>query len=173
MRESFHTPAEIQEAPLLIEVEARKHDQSKHRQWQAQLVRQVGSLLILDARFDAEISHELLGVIASGTRSIEYYWLDRWYNVFRFLEPDGALRNFYCNINLPPTFDGHLLSYVDLDIDLLVAPDLTYRIVDLEEFEENAIKFNYSLDLKNHAERALCELVSLIEQREFPFNQSL
>ena len=133
-------------------------------------MRREETLLILDARFAEEIQHELLGTIAVGTTSVEYYWLDRWYNVFRFSDPSGALQSFYCNINVPPTFDGQLLSYVDLDTDILVQPDLSYRVLDLEEFEENATRYGYSNEVRQNAERALAELIGLIETRQFPFN---
>jgi len=126
---------------------------------------------VLDAVFDEEIEHDLLGTISAGTISTEYYWLDRWYNVFRFSDAEWKLKSFYCNINQPPAFDGHVLSYVDLDIDVLVAPDLTYKIVDLEDFEDNAVRFNYPDDLQANAHRALAEVIDLIEARAFPFNE--
>ncbi len=136
------------------------------------MLRQEGSLLVLDATFDEEIKHDLLGTIASGTKSIEYYWLDRWYNIFRFAEPTGELRSYYCNVNVPPTFDGQILSYVDLDIDILVEPDLSYRVVDLEDFEQNAERFRYSEDVQTKARHGLVRLVELIEARAFPFTDA-
>ena len=154
----------------MITVRAYKYDGSEHRSWKAQLLRQEGSLLVLDATFAEEIKHDLLGTIASGTRSIEYYWLDRWYNIFRFAEPTGELRSYYCNINVPPAFDGQILSYVDLDIDILVEPDLSYRIVDLEDFEQNVQRFGYSEDVQTKARQGLDRLVELIEARAFPFS---
>ena len=102
------------------------------------MLRQEGSLIVLDAKFPDEIIHDLLGTIASGTHSLEYYWLDRWYNVFRFAQPDGKLRNYYCNVNVPATLSDNVLSYVDLDLDILVEPDFSYRILDVEDFERNA-----------------------------------
>ena len=129
-----------------------------------------GSLLILDAVFENEIDHDLLGSIARGTVSTEYYWLDRWYNVFRFSDSDGRLLNFYCNVNQPPSFDGHVLSYVDLDIDVLVAPDLTYKILDRDDFEANARAYAYPEDVQANAHHALYELTKLIEARAFPFD---
>ena len=128
-------------------------------------------MLVLDAVFEEEIEHDLLGTIALGTVSTEYYWLDRWYNVFRFSDKSGTLKNFYCNVNQPPSFDGRVLSYIDLDIDVLVAPDLTYKILDLEDFEENARRYSYPEDVQANAHRAVKELTELIESRAFPFNQ--
>jgi protein associated with RNAse G/E len=154
-----------------ILVSVRKYDGVEHRRWPAQIARIEGSLLVLDAVFENEIEHDLLGTISSGTISTEYYWLDRWYNVFRFSDPDGRLKNFYCNVNQPPVFDGDVLSYIDLDIDVLVAPDLTYKILDVEDFEENAKRYDYPNDVLANARQALTEVIELIESRAFPFNE--
>lgn len=153
-----------------ISVRVLKYDGVEHRRWSASLLRQDRDLLVLDAKFEEEIQHDLLGTIELGTVSLEYYWLNRWFNVFRFSSPSGVLRNYYCNVNVPPTFDGDLLTYIDLDIDILVAADLSYRILDLEEFEENATRYGYSNDVKANAHQALDDLISLIEKRQFPFD---
>jgi len=155
-------------SPLIVR--ACKFDGSLHRSWRAELVRQDSSLLVLDAMFEAEVHHQLMGTIARGTLSLEYYWLDRWYNIFRFINPDGELRNYYCNVNMPPTLDGEVLSYIDLDIDILVEPDFSYRILDLDEFEENAGRYNYPEHVRQSARQAVTELIELIEDRKFPFN---
>ena len=151
-------------------VRALKFDGTEHRQWRASGMRLEGTLLVLYAAFDQEVRHSHLGLIERGTVSIEYYWLDRWYNVFRFLEPDGRLRNFYCNVNMPPRFDGRTLTYIDLDMDIVVSPDLSYEILDMDEFEMNALKFKYPEDVRHRARLALDELIALIESREFPFD---
>ncbi|HJP93759.1 MAG TPA: DUF402 domain-containing protein [Pyrinomonadaceae bacterium] len=148
-----------------------KYDGREHRRWPAHVAQADGPLLVLDAVFDQEIEHGLLGRIAAGTLSTEYYWFDRWYNVFRFSHPDRKLKNFYCNVNTPPQFDGRVLSYIDLDIDVLVAPDLTYKILDVADFEENVKLYHYSAEVQAKARRALTELTGLIESRSFPFDQ--
>lgn len=153
-----------------IVVVVRKFDGAEHRRWSARLVDRSGPLLMLDATFDEHIEHELLGSVPAGTISTEYYWLDRWYNVFRFADPTRTLKNFYCNINMPPQFDGKILSYVDLDIDVLVEPDLSsYRILDLEDFEENSKRYSYPAEVQNAARTALDDVVHMIESRAFPF----
>jgi protein associated with RNAse G/E len=148
-----------------------KYDGTEHRQWRAQICRQQDSLIVLDAKFDEEIQHPLLGTIAPETLSIEYYWLDRWYNIFRFVEPTGGLRNFYCNINVPPVFENGVLSYVDLDMDILVAPDFSYSILDEDEFAINAARYNYPAEVRRRSMEALEELITLIEKRGFPFSE--
>ena len=144
-----------------IIVRVLKCDGRERRRWPARVARQDGPLIVLDAVFNEEIQHELLGRIALGTISKEYYWLDRWYNVFRFNE------RFYCNVTEPPSFDDSILTYVDLDIDVLVESDFSYKILDLEDFE----KFSYPADLKQKARQALAELINLVEAGSFPFDE--
>jgi uncharacterized protein len=138
--------------------------------WSANLVRESEGLLVLEGVFDTHISHPFLGEIEPGTRSLEYYWTDRWYNVFRFSEPTGSFRNFYCNVNLPPRISGDSVTFIDLDIDLVVQRDFSYRILDEDEFAENAIALAYPADVINGATQALESLRTLIKKRDFPFN---
>lgn len=160
----------IEDNSRTITVRTFKYNGDLHRHWLAHISRREDSLIVLDAKFEEEIQHPLLGTIGLGTISIEYYWLDRWYNIFRFLQPTGDIRYYYCNINVPPAFDGNTLSYIDLDIDILVMPDFSYRILDEDEFDENAARFNYPLDVQQRSRQALNEIVELIELRKFPFD---
>ena len=155
----------------VIVVRVVKYDGTEYRRWPAFISKHDGPLLVLDAIFDQEIKHDLLGTIASGTISTEYYWLDRWYNVFRFSDRSRKLQNFYCNVNMPPSFDGRVLNYVDLDIDVLVKPDFSYQVLDLEDFEENARRYDYPVEVRDNANVALAELIRLIETRSFPLDQ--
>jgi uncharacterized protein len=152
-----------------IAVRVLTYDGTEYRRWNARVSRLEGSLIVLDAEFEYDVQHHLLGHIERGTRTIEYYWLDRWYNIFRFLKDDGSPRLWYCNINTPPTLDGDVLSYVDLDIDILVQPDFSYEVLDMDEFEKNSRRFEYSNETRKRVHLAVSELVSMIQARDFPF----
>src|ERR1043166_4254103 len=150
-------------------VRVLKHDGSEYRRWRGRIAKQDGSLIVLEAEFDVDVSHHLLGEIKRGTRLIEYYWLDRWYNVFRFLRDDGATRLYYCNVNTPPAVDGQYLTYIDLDIDVIVRPEYSSEVLDLDEFKANSQRYEYSAEEKANAGRAVEELTGMIELRQFPF----
>lgn len=152
-----------------ITVRVLKHDGVEYRRWKARVASKDGSLLVLDAEFEFDVEHDLIGSIKRGTRTIEYYWLDRWYNVFRFLDADESTRLYYCNISTPPVIENDLLTYVDLDIDILVRPDFSFEVLDLEEFEMNAGHYGYSEEEKRRTQSAVAELISLIQNRQFPF----
>ena len=158
---------------MQVTINSRKYDRTICRTWRAELIERVRSLLVFAGEFDLDVDHADLGFIPRGTVSYEYYWLDRWYNVFRFLLPDGGLRNYYCNVNMPPTFENGVLDYVDLDIDVLVWPDGSHQVLDMDEFEENAVLFGYSNDVRTNAIDSLSKLISLKECGKFPFDADL
>ena len=153
-----------------IVVRSCKHDGRVHRSWPARVARREGSLVVLDAFFAEEIRHTLLGIIEAGTLSTEFFWTDRWYSVFRFQSPEGRLLKFYCNVNTPPTFESGALTFVDLDVDVLVQPDLTYEVLDEDEFERHAELYQYPDLYRANVQEALDELRHLIENRQFPFD---
>src|SRR5688572_26807267 len=155
-----------------IIVRVFKYSGTEHRRWKARIARCDDYLIVLDAEFGYAVKHEVLGEIPRGTRTAEYYWFNRWYNIFRFLEKDGSTRLWYCNINTPPILQHGTLCYIDLDIDVLVQPDFTYQVLDVDEFEQNALVFGYPDEVRRDVQRAISEVTSLIEARQFPFTES-
>lgn len=150
-------------------INARKFDGSVHRSWRARLVERAGDLLIFEGIFEKEVRHRDLGVIRRGTVSMEYYWLDRHYNVFQFFEPEGSPKCLYCNVNLPPVLSEGVLDYVDLDLDVLARPGAAPILLDKEEFEANARIFGYSNDLIDLSHKAVEEVLRLLGRAEPPF----
>jgi uncharacterized protein len=154
-----------------IIVRVFKYSGTEYRRWKARIAEADDSLVILDAEFGYAVKHEVLGEIPRGTRTAEYYWFNRWYNIFRFIKNDGSTRLWYCNINTPPILENGVLSYIDLDIDVLVQPDFTYQVLDTDEFNQNALVFGYPDEVRREVQRAIADVTSLIEARQFPFTE--
>lgn len=153
-----------------IFVHSCKHDGRVHRRWPAHVSRREGSLIVLDAVFAEEVRHPLIGTIEAGTHSTEFFWIDRWYSVYRFQTPAGRLLKFYCNINTPARLESGVLSFVDLDVDILVNPDYSYTVLDEDEFDLHAELYKYPQTFRENVKLALEQLIRLIDSREFPFS---
>ncbi len=151
-----------------VTVNSLAYDGTVRRSWQCELVERNDPLFVFVGTFDRDVEHRELGNIKKGTISYEYYWLDRWYNIFRFHEANGTLRNYYCNINMPPTFVDGELNYIDLDIDIVVWPDMSYQVLDQDEFETSAALFNYSEYICRMVETTAAELISIVERGDLP-----
>jgi len=164
--------AEAMRVSETITVRVLKYDGTEYRRWNARVARCDESLIVLDAEFEYDVMHEVLGEIPRGTRTAEYYWINRWYNIFQFLENHGSIRLWYCNINTPPTLENGMLSYIDLDIDVMVQPDFTYQVLDTDEFEQNVKLFGYEDEVRREVQRAIGEITSMIKARQFPFTEN-
>ena len=164
-RESFHAAVGAE-----ITVNSRKYDGRVRRTWTGGLASWSDDLIVLVGRFDQDVQHSDLGSISKGTASFEHFWPGRWYNIFRFHEPDGALKAWYCNVAMPATFDGKVLDFVDLDIDVVVWPDMRYEVLDRDDFERNSTQYGYPSDVFEKVEETVEEIGALVESRSFPFD---
>ncbi len=153
-----------------ITVNSRRYDNSLKKSWKCRITDIKCNALTLVGEFVGDVTHPDLGKILSGSLSTEYFWLDRWYNIFRFDEPDGTFRNWYCNICMPPTLGVNVLDYVDLDVDVVIWPDRNVLIHDEDEYRQNSAKFAYSEEVQACVGTALRELLELYGNREPPFN---
>jgi protein associated with RNAse G/E len=152
-----------------ITVNSRNYDRSIRRSWKCKLIDRNDPLLVFVGEFEEDVTHPELGLIQSGTISYEYFWLDRWYNVFRFQAPGGVFRNFYCNVTMPPTFTDGVIDYIDMDIDVVVWTDRSYKVLDLDDFEVSSAKFAFPDSIVSKSKKALDELIGMIAASEFPF----
>jgi predicted RNA-binding protein associated with RNAse of E/G family len=120
------------------------------------LTRRDGAALHLEAPFNGEDSPFMGTVIKHGDRFVETYYTDRWYNIFEIHDrDDDALKGWYCNVGRPAVFDAdNVISYVDLALDLWVAPDGTQTVLDEDEFAA----LNLDAETQSQARAALEEL---------------
>jgi len=155
-----------------IEVVSLEWDRSIRRKWFCELIKAEGELIELKGIFERDVEHKTLGLVEKGTVSVEYFWLDRPYNIFAFTEPNGRFRNWYCNVSLPPDLSGNTLSFVDLELDVLIWPSEAPVILDCDELEASARQHLPNRNMKVIAEEGLAKLLSHIELREYPFSIS-
>jgi predicted RNA-binding protein associated with RNAse of E/G family len=95
-----------------------------------------GTRLVLEARFNRPDLPFMGIVLKAGDRFVETYYTDRWYNIYEIHDrDDDGLKGWYCNISRPAVLEAEdQLSYVDLALDLWIAPDGTQTVLDEEEF---------------------------------------
>ena len=92
--------------------------------------------VVVEAFFDRDDMPFMDVVFKRGDRFIEYYYADRWYNIFVIHDGDsGDRKGWYCNIGKPAVIEEGTVSYVDLALDLWVSVDGTQIVLDEDEFE--------------------------------------
>jgi uncharacterized protein len=68
--------------------------------------------------------------LAAGTVTIAYYWADRPYNVYHWVSPAGETLAWYFNLSGPARIGDGRVEWEDLEVDVLVTPDLRVQILD-------------------------------------------
>src|SRR5260370_4320609 len=92
---------------------------------------------------------------------LQFYWPQRWYTLSAFYDGRSLLRT-YASIIEPATIEFERLSYVDLDLSMLVKPDLTYEVLTQAEFEQLSDTLRYSEDTRIGALMAMGTLTNSI-----------
>lgn len=99
-------------------------------------IRRDANSIVIEARFTREDMPYMGIVLKKDDRFVEYYYTDRWYNIFAIYDrDDGALKGWYCNIGKPAVIEDGVVSYVDLALDLWVSADGKQTVLDEDEFE--------------------------------------
>ena len=140
--------------------------------WEGRLIERKGDLVVLEAYFTRDRRDLGYVVFDRGDLFIEFYYLDRWYNVLQIYSAHGDPKGWYCNITKPATLLDGELRFVDLAIDLFAYPDGTSLPLDVEEFEELAVTL-YAPQDTTQARAAFEELQRLhrsgtLPSRPFP-----
>ena len=139
--------------------------------WTGRVLRREARALVLEAIFThsaRDLGYVRLG---PGDRFVEYYYTDRWYNVFAIYNAeDGAFKGWYCNITRPAEISvepagGLRVRAVDLALDYFRQPGGREFVLDEDEFSA------LSLDAAevNQARAALAELRAMAAAGQEPF----
>ena len=122
--------------------------------------------IVLEALFDRADMPFMDVVFKTGDRFVEYYYTDRWYNIFAIHDhDDGKVKGWYCNVGQPAVIEDGVVSYVDLALDLWVSADGKQTVLDEDEFE----KMGLNEELRASAVNGLNELKALFKNNNPPF----
>ena len=105
----------------------------------------------------------------TGDRFTEYYYTDRWFNIFDIATPSGTRKGWYCNVAEPARIYDNHIEQVDLLLDVWVDPKGTPLVLDEDEFNADT---TLNDEQRRGAQQALHELLQMIAARIEPFSDS-
>jgi protein associated with RNAse G/E len=153
-----------------VVVQKLDHERNIVLSWIGELVDASEGRFVVRAVFAPRTADQVIvdGVaLRAGDIFTEYYFADRWYNIMHVAGPDGSVRGWYCNVARPAQYDGKILSYVDLALDLFVHPNWRHTVLDADEFDDLA-KDQYDSSEVVEARAALDDLVLLAVEHSLP-----
>ena len=124
-------------------------------QYTGTLVEITDSKIVIEAYFDREDTPVDNMVIRPGDKFIETYFSNQWFNIYEIQDQrSGKIKAWYCNICHPVEISDDTVVYRDLVLDLLVYPEGTQVVLDMDEFEA----LNITGNLRQQALQALEQL---------------
>jgi len=125
------------EAVLRIKVQKKNPAGDVTVEYEGDVLQRDENSVTLEALFTREDMPFMDVVFKKGDRFVEYYFTDRWYNIFTIHDrDDGKIKGWYCNIGKPAEIADDIVSYVDLALDLWVSANGKQTMLDEDEFEE-------------------------------------
>ncbi|HEY7348023.1 MAG TPA: DUF402 domain-containing protein [Ktedonobacterales bacterium] len=136
----------------------------------AQIAERLPNGVVLDATWTWATRDLGYAIFETGDHFTEYHYTDRWHNICVIHSVhSGRLKGWYCNITRPATMSENIVAAEDLFLDVWVAPDGTWQILDEDEFAAD-----HTLDqpTREAALKALGLLLAQIAAREPPFDEA-
>ncbi len=107
-------------------------------------------------------------VFEPGDHFTEYYYTQRWYNIFDIAASDGTRKGWYCNVAQPALITPERIEQVDLLLDVWVDPRGQTLVLDEDEFVADTTLTN---EQRQGAKQGLHALLRLIADREDVFSE--
>lgn len=146
-----------------IEIHAHKSDGTVYRCWTAVVECADAEHVVTLSRVGDPVGGPCGGWTMKHA-SRNFYWFSRPYNLAEVYQPDGRLKQIYVHIATPARVEDGILSYVDLELDVVKRPGQPLRIVDEDEFDEACSQYGYTPEFQCSCRAAVDEALAVIRQ---------
>jgi protein associated with RNAse G/E len=155
-----------------IHVRKLRPDGSEAFAWDGDILSCDMDGIVLRATFNVPVVELGFTTFRAGDVFVEFYYWERWYNVFQVSSADGTLKGWYANVGRPAQLDARGdragLRYVDLALDVWSDPDGRFQVLDEDEYAELVEKRGLSAEAQAGAAAGRAALIALAEARTLP-----
>ncbi len=150
-----------------IQIHSYKHNGRIHRVWQETMVLKGTKNIFIGANERTLVTESDGRTWLTREPSICYFHAEHWFNIICMLREDGVY--YYCNMSSPFVFDNNAIKYIDYDLDVKVFPDMSYTLLDEDEYELHKKEMGYPEVIDKILKRNVNKLISWIKQKRGPF----
>src|SRR5437588_4518609 len=136
-------------------------------QYQGEIVEHTPHRVIIQAYWSRPTKNLGYTRFEPGDRFIEYYYSDRWFNIFDITDALEVRKGWYCNVAEPARIFEDRIEQIDLFIVVWVTPQGETLILDEDEF---AADTTFSQRQRHGARQGLQELLEMIAARQGTFS---
>lgn len=146
-----------------VKVTVLKADGTCYRRWTAMVEHRDADAITVISRVGDPVGGSGGGWTQRHT-SRTIYWFDRPYNLVEFYETDGRFKQIYVHVASRPVLTDRGLVYTDHELDVVLRPGQSVRVLDEDEFEVAAQVYGYTEEFQLSCRRAVDEVLHLVEQ---------
>lgn len=150
-----------------VQIHSYKHNGRIHRVWQETMVLKGTKNIVIGANERTLVTESDGRTWLTREPSICYFHAEHWFNIICMLRDDGVY--YYCNLSSPFVFDNNAIKYIDYDLDIKVFPDMSYALLDEDEYEIHRKSMGYPDVVDQILKRNVDKLISWIRQKRGPF----
>lgn len=150
-----------------IQIHSYKHNGHIHRIWEETTVLKGTNTVVIGGNDRTMVTESDGRTWITREPAICYYHSQYWFNILGMLREDGI--HYYCNLSSPFVFDDEALKYIDYDLDIKVFPDMTYVLLDEDEYEEHRKLMGYPDVIDKILKANMEKLIDWIRQKKGPF----
>ena len=101
---------------------------------------------------------------------LEYFALERPFNIFAIFREDGSHKGWYCNVTHPTWVEGETIYWHDLFVDVVSYPDGRVLVLDEDELLSSDLR---TTEPETHQMILMArdDLLQMIADRQYPFDQ--
>ncbi|GAB6890808.1 hypothetical protein B4109_0433 [Geobacillus stearothermophilus] len=151
----------------IIQIHSYKHNGMIHRIWNETIVLKGTPSYVIGGN-DKTLVMEADGrTWVTREPAICFFHAKHWFNIIAMIREDGVY--YYCNLSSPFVWDEEALKYIDYDLDIKVFPDMTYMLLDEDEYERHRREMHYPDVIDRILKNNVRKLVGWIQERKGPF----
>lgn len=152
-----------------LQVEAYKHNGDLHRLWSpAYLVEETSEYWAIASSSSLVTEQDGRRWITSEP-AVFILFKHKWQNVIAMYKDNGVIV-YYVNVASPTILDHGVLRYIDYDLDLKLFQGGEIKELDVEEFGENAKRFEYPETVQKICRASFARIRADMLAKEFPFD---
>lgn len=104
--------------------------------------------------------------------ALQFYGMRQPLSVLVCFDRAGNVMEWQCDAGLPARITGRVIEFTDLDLDVMVNPDGTHYVRDVEDFETRSAAMGYSEEAKQAAWKGVALALLLVKRKRYPFDGS-
>ncbi|MFE5318589.1 DUF402 domain-containing protein [Paenibacillus sp. NPDC056579] len=160
------------ESNQILTIQSLKYGDRLHYEWNTRLLERTGEHLFVLSEAGRQLKHYTRGkTFTMNNWTIEFFSFHSWFTVSAEVI-NGQIKQYYCNINQPAKANGDVVSFVDLDLDLIYRNG-EWKVVDEDEFALHSVQLGYPDELIRRAREELESLQRRIAAEQFPFDGTI